>query len=114
MYLGVVACPIPERNFDGRVLLKRVSRKKELKRSAANQRFTDDGQKNAEIREGGWKRCFNREMNIAQLLEIICETYNLTEEVKARLNVKFETYVGEAGNTKWVRADGNKKLSDIR
>ena len=42
MYLGVFACPQDEENFDGRIMLERMSREKVLTRASKNQYFTED------------------------------------------------------------------------
>jgi len=46
MFLGVVACPADEHEFDGRVFLKRVSEVEEQKRMSRNKNFSVDLQLN--------------------------------------------------------------------
>ena len=42
MFMGVVANPNPEKGFDGRILLERISEEVEVKKKYTHQRFTDD------------------------------------------------------------------------
>ena len=42
MYMGVVGRPRPEHNFDGKILLLRVSEPRQLKQATSNERFVDD------------------------------------------------------------------------
>ena len=42
MYMGVVGRPIPEKNFDGRVHLERVSQTKTVQKMMAHQNFSDE------------------------------------------------------------------------
>lgn len=46
MYLGVVACPVEEHGFDGKVFLKRVSKRKTVARASRNKNFCADSNVN--------------------------------------------------------------------
>ena len=51
--MGITGRPIPEKNFDGRVRLERVSKTVEVKKLTSYQNFSDDVIINSEIKEGG-------------------------------------------------------------
>ena len=50
MYLGVVACPNPEHDFDGRVFLKHISNREPAQRTSRNKKFSVDIDVNKEIK----------------------------------------------------------------
>lgn len=81
MYLGVVACPNPEHDFDGRVFLKRVSNREPAQRTSQNKKFSVDIDVNKEIKNGGWVECVNDNMTVAEALENIYTNYDLDEFV---------------------------------
>lgn len=56
MAFGAIAAPMPEYNFDGKVLLECVSKLKTVKQSSQNQKFTDDLHINNELKKGVWQR----------------------------------------------------------
>ena len=93
MYLGVVGCPQPERNFDGRIALERVSRRKTLQRASRNKRFSIDVLVVEAIIKGDWKhQLVIPGMTIDELLESIKTQYDLDEYVSDRLVIGYETY----------------------
>jgi len=51
MYMGIVARPRPEHNFDGKVLLLRVSEQRQLKQATSTECFVDDALLNAMIKK---------------------------------------------------------------
>ena len=54
MFLGVVAAPILEHGFDGKIFVDRVSSWEPYQKTTCNQRFTDDAQLNGLLRGGDW------------------------------------------------------------
>ena len=42
MFMGVVARPVANKNFDGKILLERVSKEEVLQRRSTNQNFSPD------------------------------------------------------------------------
>jgi len=54
MFMGVVAQPVPEHNFNGKIMLQRISQKKELKRGGFSTVFSDDFFENHRI-NNSWK-----------------------------------------------------------
>ncbi len=87
MYLGVVARPRKDKGFDGRVLMKRVSRLKKYKRSTRNKQFHDDELTNRLIVSGAWKDLYrdlqdvHEDMTVADLFLALSDFYELRDEV---------------------------------
>ena len=53
MFMGMVSQPYPEYDFDGKIMLKRVSKRVQMKKSY-NQRFSDSFHVNEMIKNGDW------------------------------------------------------------
>ena len=56
-FLGVVSRPIPHRNFDGRILIERVSVQTTVSKLTAHTNFSDDVLINSAIKRGSGKKC---------------------------------------------------------
>ena len=105
MYLGIVSPPHPDHNFDGRVFMKRVSRRKKLSRKTRNSRFSVNVLINQSITDGKvWRNIVSEDYNIstADLLNQIVEMYDLDEFVSERLTFSYYTY-----------ANGKKVIKDL-
>ena len=63
MYLGIVDCPQDEENFDGRIMLERVSRAKVLT-LASQFVFTEDVYINKAIKKGEWRQLIIESMTV--------------------------------------------------
>ena len=87
MYLGVVACPNPEHDFDSRVFLKRVSNRVPAQRTSQNKKFSVDIDVNEEIKTEGWIECVSDNMKVAEALENIYINYDLDEFVFEQLEL---------------------------
>ena len=48
--MGVVGRPRPDKNFDGRIFLERISKTCTIKKRTTNQRFSNDDLINSEIK----------------------------------------------------------------
>ena len=60
MFMGVVGCPIPHRNFDGKILLEIVSEKVVVSNLSCHQNFTDDVILNQAIKMENGERYLKR------------------------------------------------------
>ena len=102
MYLGVVARPRENFDFDGRVYLECVSKKKVITKETTHTRFTDDVIMNADLRQNGWRRLVpdGSAIKVADLIDSIVEEYDIDEEVAERLEFSYKTFVGNQGNEK--------------
>ena len=106
MFMGVVACPQPRYNFDGRVYLHRVSQTKRLARASKNKRFSVDVDVVQAIVSGEWKRQLMTDgMTVEELLEELRTHYDLDEYVSERLVIGYETYTrgGNKNGNGWTR-----------
>ena len=102
MFLGVVANPIPERDFEGKIFLKRVARMELYKQATCNQNFTDDASDNNLIKDGEWYDSnvdvVVKGMTLGDLKEAIAGQYFLNNDIKERLVLPY--YVGRGNNCK--------------
>ena len=106
MFMGVVARPQMEYNFNGRVYLNRVSRTKRLARASKNKRFSVDVDVVKAIVSGEWKTQLTTDgMTVEELLEEVKTYYDLDEYVSDRLVIGYETFTrrgNKVGNF-WTR-----------
>ena len=103
MFMGVVGRPLPEKGFDGRVHLERVSKTEEVKSLTAHQNFSDDVILNCEIKDGGWKKLHTNGICVEDMKDLLQATYDLDDAIIERIKFQYKTKVGEKGNTKVVR-----------
>ena len=114
--MGVVANPVPEHRFDGRILLKQVSDTKRYARKTTNERFSHLVWLNEKIKRE-WqtvaRRGLPQDPTAAQVLVQIDDAYEMEEEVEGRLILQFKTYgTGSTPTTKeWPR---DTKLSKMK
>jgi len=93
MYLGVVARPRPEKNFNGRIVLKRVSRTSEVTAKTRNQNFSADVKVNCALQyETDWHELCAEGMTCADLCDSVSQFYDLSEFVSERLELYFPDY----------------------
>ena len=85
MYLGVVANAVPEKDFDGKIFLKRVSRTVEYKQMSHNQYFTDCATSNGLLKQADWHNVYVDDMSLADLKLSLAQQYNLEDGTTARL-----------------------------
>ena len=91
MFLGVVAKPIPEKNFNGMVFLERVAREQAYKKRDHNQNFTDDATANGLLKNGDWIQLVDGDdFLLHELKDAIAETYNLDDDIKERLVLRWQ------------------------
>ena len=84
MVQGIVACPIEEHDFDGKIYLERVSESYHSTRNSFNQNISKYYEVNYELKNGGWKDLFLpyemfADMNIRDAIESIGEGYELKD-----------------------------------
>ena len=84
--MGVVGCPNVERNFDGRIYLRRVSKQKKVAKASRNRRFAVDVQVNEELTNGDWRRMIvDTNITAREALDLIIDVYDLDAFVAERL-----------------------------
>ena len=52
MFMGVVANPIPDKDFDGKIFLRRISKTVQYQKLSHNQNFADDAGVNGLLKNG--------------------------------------------------------------
>ena len=116
MYLGVVANPNEEKDFDGRIYLERVSRQKTVTRASRNSRFSVDVLVNQALVDGAWKDIVREEENCTTVLDLkekVSDMYDLDEYVASRLTFSYHTYVGANRTKKIIDLDDGKRFEEL-
>ena len=102
MFLGVVAQPIPHRNFDGYILLDQVSTQEEGRKLTSTRNFFDDFHANTTIKNGDWKTLFEGDTSMAlTALDVkitVADYFALDDAIVDCLELSYCTFVGENGN----------------
>ena len=113
MFMGVVARPLPHRNFSGKIYMKQVSTTKYLQTATAHTNFSDDALVNDAIKSKEWKTLVSQAENkIEDLIVFLEHTYHLDEYITERLEFYYETKIGNAGNTKKIVMDDDVTYED--
>lgn len=95
MYMGIVAPPVPEHDFDGKIMIKRVSKKQKTNKVSHNQRFHDCYIINNDLKNGEWKTLYySTGYSVALLFHNISMTYGLDAEIAENLVLSYDTYPG--------------------
>lgn len=113
MFLGVVACPHQEREFDGRVFLERISKPKTVTRTSRNKNFSVDVLVNDAIKAGEWLEFYVDGMDVSELLGVIVDTYDLDGLVAERLELSYLTHT-RGGNPKRVILESDDDILEGR
>ena len=116
MFLGVVARPQVRNNFNGKILLERISQQEKVKRNSTNQNFSDDVIINTQIKSGEWKQYYVDGLTCSEFKVVIGATYGLEQFVIDRLELCYCTFIGDKGNNKWVsiKDHSDMKIEKIR
>jgi len=108
MHMGIVANPVPEHNFDGKIALTHVSKTRKCKRSQHIQIFSDDNDINDSAKEGWWNIAAG-DMAAAQILVTLVEHFDLDDGVTENIAIRCKS--GSA----WKEVDASgAKLSETR
>ena len=100
MFMGIVGRPQRHRDFNGKILMRRVSKRRYITSLTAHTNFTDDAVLNAQIKEGEWRHLIDVTINTGDDLKMfIANTYELENEIVDRLEFFYRTKVGNKGNT---------------
>ena len=115
MFLGLVDRPIPEYNFDSKVLLKRICKIKPRQQAVTNKISTHDAAIDMHLNTGGWRDIYSRnsDMPFGDQVDIIPTTYDIEEDVAERLMFTYEIFVGENGNKKTKVIEYHQTLDQI-
>ena len=117
MFMGIVAPPSFEHNFDGKIMLKRVSRQTKTKKLTHHQHFSVNYHVNQLIKDGEWKEaCFLPGMVGWELFETLQDTYDLEDDIVFSLVLTYRTFTTDKTKTiKVVRINraSNLVINDI-
>ena len=110
--MGVIARPCPHRNFDGRILLERVSKHQVTTKLSAHTKFSNDLHTCELIKAGDWKELFDDSTALSsnEILSVLATHYCLEESIVDRLELSVVTYIGNEGNTKDLKLEGNGNI----
>jgi hypothetical protein len=70
MVMGVVANPVPEHNFDGKIYIKHMSEQIQAVQKSHLEQFHDDNVANAKIKHQ-WQQYVTAHMTIEQMIDAI-------------------------------------------
>lgn len=101
MFIGVMACPHPDRNFDGKVLMLRVSQTKIAQKKTYFKLIVDDYTVNKEI-NANWRDLHDLELvpddfTVAGWLDSIeeVEEWGIDERTRSHLVIWYCTYTAK-------------------
>jgi hypothetical protein len=89
MFMGVVAPPNEENEFDGKIFLKRISRKEVVKKITYCKNFHEDYYINKQLKKGEWMLCYIPGMTVENLFEQIEVTFDLDKPIMDRLVLTY-------------------------
>ena len=94
MFLGVVCPPIPTKNVNGKVFLKRVSKEKILTQQTYNQHFVPTFELNHRLKDGKWRKLYSEELDtsVANFIQIIKTTYQIDDATADDLVLVYHSY----------------------
>ena len=112
MYLGVVAKAddTQNRNFNGKIFLKRVSEEVEYKRMTHNQNFSDDADINGQIKNGAWRAYAEGTggvQTLGELREVLGASFGLEDFIRDRLVIQYKIPGNDGGESTPRYIDGD-------
>jgi hypothetical protein len=113
MYMGVVAAPIPEKNFDGKIYFKRVANEVTAQKAVFTEDFADEVYMNQQIRDT-WRSCCWANMTSAQMIEAIDNEYQVSVDRLDKLVHRYCTLTGSSGKRKWNTLSPNEGIAGKR
>ena len=97
MFMGDVGRQRPDKNFDGRIFLERISKTYTIKKRTANPRFSDEFLINSEIKNGKWRQFYVPDMTCDDLKKIVGDAYELEDYIIDRLEFSYKKLIGKKG-----------------
>jgi hypothetical protein len=95
MFIGVIAEPDENQQFDGKILIERVSNERELTRTTSRNKFHHDRHINDALKPGEWKELYpdNPTILTSEFIRLIADSYDLNEEMEDKLCLQYVTYI---------------------
>ncbi len=100
--------PIPSLNLR----LLRVSRQEQLLQDTYRLKFHDDHDINQLILTGDWRRLYEDNFTVAEILLLVVEYYELEEDVELTICIRYVTHVGLHRTRTWVRLCEHERIED--
>ena len=87
MYMGVIAPPEPRYRFEGKIMLKRISREKIQKSNSFHSRITDSYVTNKLIKDGQWKSILDGldDITVSDLVNCMQDQYKFDNDIASRI-----------------------------
>ena len=96
MFMGVITKPIPERNFDGKISILRLSRQVRLQRNTYRTNIHEDRGINEMIRNREWVELFEDDTyRVDEMIARIADYYNFPDGVETSLCFRYITHLGD-------------------
>lgn len=107
MFMGIVMRPLPYRNVNGKILLKRVSEDIVISALTSHTQFSDDVYVNMSLKNGDWRPLIleHTEMYSDEMVLLVAQNYCLDGYVTDRLEIYTTTLIGNNRNTTDIKLD---------
>ncbi len=103
MFMAAITTPCEEQNFDGKISLIRLSRQHILQQDTYRQKFHQDNEINQLLLDSDWRKLYEDNYNVAKLLTLISDYYELQEDIEETLCLRYVTHAGINGVRTWER-----------
>ena len=114
MFLRCVANPRPEKNFDGRIHLERISKQKKTRQMTHHLCFSEDVNINNQMKNGEWRNYIDlddTQVTIREHAEIIGKLFQLDSAIVDRLSFYYQSYMGDKGIRKIVYLEKDEPMT---
>ena len=92
MFMGIVAPPNIEKNFDGKIYMKRVCNQVKQKATSYNQIFHETYEINNMLKDGVWREFYDKGMTFKEFVEQIEATFDLPADILPNIVLTYHTY----------------------
>ena len=114
MFLGVVSPPDPYEDADGKIMVRRLSKKIVSKGVSISMTFVPDFILNDNIKQGEWHKFFPdaHDISIGEAMDIICNQYNIKPETSACMYFCYMSYniLRKKKVAVWLESTSNNSL----
>lgn len=114
MYMGVAGRPNAAKNFNSKILLKRVAKKVDRKKTTHSYKFIEEANLNTRLKAGCWRECYMDQMTLHELWDAVQEAYQMKAMDAECITFHYKTYIGKKGNTKWVTIHDEQVIDSIK
>ena len=101
--MDIIGRPQRHHDFNGKILMRRLSKRRYISSITAHANFTDDAVLNTQIKEGEWRHLIDVTIKTGDdLMFFFANIYELENEVVDRLEFFYCVNVGSKGKTKYI------------